>query len=77
MEGQHGIFQDSKGNYSSMRVVFVVLMLDAMLMGWYSLIAIGSGEAIAVFSAMSGVAVTLKTIQNQQEKETKESRVDK
>lgn len=65
----HGFLEDSKGNASIMRLAFLILILNAVLMGWYSLMFHSPGESIAVFSALSGVAVTLKTIQNQQEKQ--------
>ena len=65
---RNGFLQDSKGNDSVMRLAFLLLIVFAMLMGGYALMFIGSGESIAVFSSISGVAVTLKTIQNQQEK---------
>lgn len=67
---QHGILQDGKGNFSAMRAAFVWLILNGTLMGWFALLTIGTGEAVAVFSAITGVAITLKTIQNQQEKGT-------
>ena len=68
--GENGFLQDSKGNFSVMRLMFTILILDAVLKGWYTLLFIGPAEAVAVFSAVTAVAVTLKTIQNQQEKET-------
>ncbi len=75
-EGQHGMLQDAKGNFSVMRVAFLMLITNAILMGWFAVVTVGTGEAIAVFTALSGVAVTLKTIQNQQEKGTENNGSD-
>ena len=67
---RHGFLQDAKGNNSVMRLAFLLLIVAALLMSCYALMFEGSADAIAIFASISGVAVTLKTIQNQQEKGT-------
>lgn len=63
-----GLFQDSKGNYSIMRVAFAWLMFQAAMMGWYALIETGVGAAAAIFGTVASVATGLKIMQNNQEK---------
>jgi hypothetical protein len=70
----HGFLQDGEGNFSIMRLVFLWLILNATFMAWYILIdsVENVAEAATIFGTVTGVAVTLKTIQNQQEKQPKE-----
>ena len=62
------LLKDNSGNISSMRAAFLWLIFNGTVMAWVSLFLIGSAESIAVFASITGVAVTLKTIQKAQEK---------
>jgi len=57
-----GIFESTPGNTSSARVMFVIGLTWAIVMTTVGLIWLhwGCGEAVAFFSATSGVFVTLK-----------------
>lgn len=69
MEKRFGIFQDSNGNFSIMRVAFAWLMVNATAMAWFTLLTTeGVGAAAAIFGTISGVATGLKIMQNNQEK---------
>jgi len=55
-----GFLQDDKGNFSSTRLVFVVVVAYAMAAGWYTLLNEGSIACLALVSGLTGVAITLK-----------------
>lgn len=65
-----GFFEVGPKNYSVMRLVFFILMMFAILAASYVLLKT-KGEnvsgAVGVFSAVAGVATSLKIIQKQQE----------
>lgn len=63
-----GFLQDAKGNRSIMRLAFAWLMVNATIMGWYALATTGVADAAVIFGTLSGVATSLKLMQNQQEK---------
>lgn len=67
----NGFLQDSKGNFSVMRLAFIWLILNATFMGWYIIIdPLGTvAQASTIFGTVTGVATGLKLMQNQQEKE--------
>lgn len=64
--------QDKNGNFSSMRLMFVIMILNTIAMSWYTLAVEGSMAALALFTGGVTAASSLKLFQNQQEKnETK------
>ena len=63
-----GFLQDSKGNFSSMRLMFVLMILNTIVMSWYTLITEGSVLALAVFTGGITTASGIKLFQNTQEK---------
>jgi len=64
-----GFFQDDNGNFSIMRVVFAVLIAHSIAASWYVLVSLQDyAGAIAIFSALSGVAITLKLGQKPMER---------
>jgi len=66
---KYGIFQDSNGNFSIMRVAFAWLIINATAMTWFVLLTTeGVGAAAAIFGTVTGVATGLKIMQNNQEK---------
>jgi hypothetical protein len=60
--------QDSKGNFSSMRLMFIVMIVNTIFMSWYTLVNESSIAALALFSGGVTVASGLKIFQNIQEK---------
>lgn len=71
MFSNNGFLQDSKGNYSIMRLAFLWLIFNATFMSWYILIDPSGtvAQAATIFGTVTGVASGLKLMQNQQEKE--------
>lgn len=63
----NGFFQDSEGNFSITRAVFAFMILNAVAMGWVTLIAEGHIAALTLLSGVSSVAIGLKLGQNVQE----------
>lgn len=62
------MFSDDRGNFSTMRVIFVVWMLWSIFMGttvWFH--THEASTTIAVTSALSGIGIGLKFGQNAQE----------
>lgn len=70
-KNENGFLQDSKGNYSVMRLAFIWLILNATFMGWYIIIDPQGtvAQASTIFGTVTGVATGLKLMQNQQEKD--------
>lgn len=60
MEKKVKFLQDENGNFSSTRLVFVVMIAYALAMGVFVFNAEGSTAAIAYITALSGVASGLK-----------------
>jgi hypothetical protein len=72
-----GIFESTEGNTSSARVMFVLGLVWTILMTSVGLLWLkwGVGEAIAFFTATSGVFVTLKLGQKAIEKPSQSTEV--
>lgn len=51
-----------------MRLVFFILIIDAIAQSWYQMITDDSASAIAIFGSIAGVATGLKLVQKYQEK---------
>lgn len=65
---RHGFFQDNEGNFSSMRLVFLVMIAYALVTGWWTLLNEGSVACLALVSGLVGLAGGLKLGQKYQEK---------
>jgi uncharacterized MnhB-related membrane protein len=58
--GKSGVFQDSKGNWSSARIgAFAIIVIALFLVCWVVIVDKEYIQAAALFGSMTGVAITL------------------
>ena len=60
--------QDDQGNFSSTRLMFVILLLNAIGMGWYTLVHENSVMALALLTGAITAATGMKFAHKSQEK---------
>jgi len=66
--GQNKVFQDNKGNWSSARIgAFVIIIIALFLVCWVVIADKEYIQAAALFGSMTGVAITLYILGKRQD----------